>query len=145
MRELALRPDIAPMSETAIAKVRALESAALELPQVEVRIDQTLHAGVYLRVAYLPPGTLITGALIKVETIVAVQGEALMYSEDGVVRLSGHAILRAAAGRKSAFYAVGSTTISMMFATTARTVDEAEEQFTDEHALLTTRTTGESQ
>lgn len=135
-------PDLVAMSNTAIGKVRALETAALALPQVEIQTDHVLHAGVYTRTVMVPAGVVITGVLVKIPTVVIVAGEAIVYGEQGAMPLSGYTVLQAAAGRKQAFVAVTDIHISMTFATSAQTVEEAEAEFTDETDLLVSRRDG---
>lgn len=132
-------PDLVAMSNTAIGKVRALETAALALPQVEIQTDHVLHAGVYTRTVMVPAGVVITGVLVKIPTVVIVAGEAIVYGEQGAMPLSGYTVLQAAAGRKQAFVAVTDIHITMTFATSAQTVEEAEAEFTDETDLLVSR------
>lgn len=135
-------PDLVAMSDTAIGRVRALEGAALALPQVDIQTDHVLHAGVYTRTVMVPAGVVITGVLVKIPTVVIVSGEAIVYGEQGAMPLSGYTVLQAAAGRKQAFVAVTDIHITMTFATTAKTVEEAEAEFTDEADLLVSRRNG---
>jgi hypothetical protein len=140
MAELALSATrIAAMSPEAIDQVRRLESAALALPQVPIETTHVLHAGLYARTIRVPAGVLITGVLIKIATLVVIDGDVLMHVEDGPLRLQGHHVLPAAAGRKQAFLAQADTHITMIFATAARTVAEAEREFTDEGENLVSR------
>lgn len=127
-----------------IAKVRDLEEAIAAGPQITITITHTLHAGMYARTAHLPPGALITGALIKIPTLLIVNGDCDVYMGDGTARLTGQHILTAAAGRKQAFLAYNYTTLTMIFPTSATTVEEAEAEFTDEVEKLQTRQPQES-
>ena len=126
------RPVIPVMSEEAIGKVRQLESIATTLPQVPIRTDHVLHAG-------MPAGVMITGVLIKVATLLIVQGDALVYAGGEPIRLSGYNVVPATAARKQAFIAQSDVYLTMIFPTDARDVDEAERQFTDEIELLASR------
>ena len=140
MAELSLTAArIAAMSPAAIEQVRRLESAALALPQVPIETTHVLHAGLYARTIRVPAGVLITGALIKIATLLVIDGDVLMHVEGGAVRLEGHHVLPAAAGRKQAFLARSDTHITMVFATAARSIEEAERQFTDEVENLVSR------
>jgi hypothetical protein len=62
-----------------------------------------------------------------------------MYGDDGAVPLEGYNVFSAAAGRKMAFVALSNTSMTMLFATQAKTVAEAEAEFTDEVDMLMTR------
>jgi hypothetical protein len=130
---------IAPMSSAAIAKVRALEAQALKLPQVPIETTHVLHAGLYARTIKIQAGVMITGVLIKIPTLLIVSGKVLMYSEGGAREISGYHVLQAAAGRKQSFVALEDSDMTMLFATRARTVAEAEAAFTDETDALLSR------
>ncbi len=136
---LATVPAIPPMSAAAIESVRALEAAALQRPQVEIPTQHALHAGMYARTIRIPAGVLLTGALIKVPTLLMLSGDATVFVGDGAVRLTGYHVLPASAGRKQAFIAHADTDLTMVFPTHARTVEEAEAEFTDEADRLLSR------
>lgn len=136
---LALRPHIAPMSAAAIDKVRRLESLAAALPQVAIETDHVLHAGLYARTVFVPKGVMITGALIRIATLLIVSGEATVYVDGGALALRGYMVLPAGAGRKQAFVAHTDTHLTMIFPTDATTVERAEREFTDEPDLLLSR------
>ena len=119
--------------------VSRLEAAAERFPQVSVETRHTFHAGVYARTVVIPAGVVITGALIKIPTLLTVCGDVMLHSEGGAIRLIGHHLIRGEAGRKQAFVAVSDTVLTMMFATGATTIEEAEGEFTDETAKLLSR------
>ena len=127
------------MGQEAVDSVRQLESAALELPQVDIHTDHAFHAGMYARTIKIPAGVVLTGALIKIPTILIISGDALVYGENGPVRYAGYHVALGQRGRKQAFYAFEDTYMTMLFPADATTVDEAERQFTDEYENLLTR------
>ncbi len=133
------RTRIAPMSAAAIDRVRRLESLASTLPQVAIGTDHVFHAGVYARTIKVPAGVMITGVLIKIPTLLIVQGDAVVHIEDGALELRGYNVVPAGAGRKQAFVALTDTHLTMIFATDALDVDTAEREFTDELDKLATR------
>lgn len=126
-------------SLAAVTRVRRLESAARQLPQVPISTTHALHAGLYARTVMVPAGVVLTGALIKIATLLIVSGDALVTIAGGSLRLTGYHVLTAAAGRKNAFAALADTHLTMLFATAAATVEEAEAEFTDETGLLLSR------
>lgn len=132
-------PRVKTMSAEAIDKVSRVEAMALQHPQIACETKQTLHAGLYTRTVKIPAGVMITGALIRVPTTLVVDGDVTMYVGDEPIHLIGHNVLVAEAGRKQAFYARSDVYLTMMFATEADSVDEAEEEFTDEVEMLQTR------
>lgn len=128
---------IPAMSSLAIAAVTRFEDEALKLPQIEIETMHALHAGVYTRTMRMPKHSVVTGALVKIDTVLTIAGDAWMTTEEGPVRLTGYHVLTAAAGRKQAFVAIGETYVTMTFATCAATIEQAEEEFTDDaHRLL---------
>jgi hypothetical protein len=136
-----LRPSIQPMAPSAIDNVRRLEEYSLaNCEQVPIEIDHHIHGGMYIRTAHMPAEVLLTGALIKVPTFVIVRGHASIYvGEDAPLVVSGYTVLAAAAGRKQAFFSHEPVSITMVFPTNAKTVEEAEEEMTDEAHMLTSR------
>ena len=127
------------MGADALAVVREFETEVLLLPQLDVDITHTFHAGVYARTLLLPKDAVVTGALFKIPTLLIVSGDALVYSGDETLRITGYHILHCEAGRKTVCLALDNTSFTMLFATQARTIDEAEREFTDEYERLTTR------
>ena len=130
---------IGPMSVTAIEQVRQLESIALSLPQIVIDTDHAFHAGVYARTIKVPAGVMITGVLIKIPTLLIMQGNAIVYIEGGPIELRGYNVVPASAGRKQAFVALTDTHLTMIFATDVRSIDAAERELTDELDKLMTR------
>ena len=131
---------IAPMSDAAIAKVRELETAMATLPdQCAIKTDHLLHAGMYFRTVHIPANTLVAGALIKIDTAVIVSGDVTVFVDGEPMLLMGYNVLPASAGRKQAAFAHTDTDYTMIFATSATTVEEAEEEFTDEAENLGSR------
>lgn len=128
------------MSRAAIAQVEAIDEVVRSVPQVGIATQHVLHAGVYTRTICIPAGTILTGALIKIATTLTVCGHVVvLIGEDEAVEINGYRVLAASAGRKQAYIAYADTWLSMAFRTDARTVEEAEEQFTDEADKLFSR------
>lgn len=130
---------VAPTNEMSLEKIRRLETEAFKMPQVRLETTHVFHAGMYARTCKVPAGVLITGALIKIATLLIVEGDAMVYVNDGAVRMEGYNVLSASAGRKQAFLAMRDTYITMVFPTENTTVEDAEDEFTDEADNLQTR------
>ena len=140
MHDVIQRQDIIPaMSEMAINSVRELEYYTERCPQTEIPTDHVFHAGVYDRTIMIPAGVVLTGALIKVATVLIVSGDCIVYIGDEAVERHGYHVFAASKGRKQAFIAKTDTYITMIFATDVKTVREAEEEFTDEFDRLMSR------
>lgn len=140
MSDLAVRQNrILPMSDADIAQVRALEVVVLTAPQVSIPTHHVIHAGMYARTIMVPAGVVLTGALIKCATVLILNGDAVAYINGEPVEFTGHNVLPASAGRAMAIVAQTDTAMTMIFPTDAATVAEAEDQFTDEAAHLSSR------
>ena len=133
---------IPPMNEVAINNVRQLESYTLQAPQTKIPTSHVFHAGVYARTIMIPAETILTGALIKIATVLIVQGDCIVYIGNEAKKLHGYHVLAASGRRKQAFIALKDTYLTMMFATDVKTVHEAEDCFTDEAEFLFSRAHG---
>lgn len=142
MHDLMITGSIPSMSPATIDKVRKLENIILQAPQVDIETTHSLHGGVYTRTITIPCGVILTGALIKIPTTLVIEGSVTVFIGDKAKNFSGYNVMPASANRKQAFVAHTDTHITMIFTTQAKTVEEAEEQFTDEHAILSSRRPG---
>ena len=127
------------MGANSIEKVYELESLAMALPQAEIATHHALHAGMYARTIMIPAGVILTGALIKIDTILIVSGHVHIFTGNETIEIEGYSILTASAGRKQVFTAVTDTYLTMLFKTEAKTYTKAEDEFTDEAHLLMSR------
>lgn len=127
---------LAPATPEAIDKVTRFAAALKTLPQTPFVTEHLLHAGMYTRTVRLPANTAAAAVLIKLPTVLIFFGIAKVYSDDEVIHVEGYNVLPGSAGRKIAFVTETEVAMSMMFPTSATTVDEAQKQFTDEHELL---------
>lgn len=142
MNNVVLAGKVIPsMPATAINKVRQLEAAMLAKPQSPVETHHVLHAGQYSRTVMIPANMVITGALVKIATTLIVCGDCSVFLGDETIRVTGYKVLAASAGRKQAFIAHADTYLTMTFTTDAETIEEAEDQFTDEAEMLLSRST----
>ena len=143
MNDLTLRDGcIAPMTEDEIEQARKLDDLFRRLPQIDIKTDHVLHAGLYARTVMVPEGTLLTGALIKIATLLIISGDVTISLGDRAERLTGYHVLAGAAGRKQGFVAHQDTQLTMVFVTDAETIEQAEQEFTDETDLLLSRRHG---
>lgn len=137
--ELGTTAQLPTMGQNEVDAVRNLEAAAMDMPQVDIPTDHVFHAGLYARTIKIPAGVMLTGAQIKIPTVLIISGDTLVYGENGPVRYAGYHVCHGQGGRKQAFYALQDTFLTMLFATDATTTDAAEKQFTDEYDLLFSR------
>lgn len=140
MSDLAVRQILPPPTSDEVEFARRVEADAMLLPQVDIKTIHTLHAGLYVRTVLIPKGVLITGTQIKIPTVLILSGDCLVYGGPlGAMRFTGYHVLEGQAGRKQVFHAIEDTWLSMQFATSATTVEQAEEEFTDETDKLLSR------
>ncbi len=140
------------MTQDQINKVEVLEHFSRALcEQEEIPTEHLIHGGMYSRTIHMPAGTVLTGALLKVPTVLVVAGDCAVFIGEETIELRGYSVLPGSAGRKQAFLAHTDVSMTMLFPTQAKTVAQAEQEFTDEYELLlskqqdcvTTRITGE--
>lgn len=131
--------EIPPTTAEELAQLKPGIEKMMAAPQVEIKTKSFIHAGIYCRTCVVPKGVALAGALIKIPTVVTVSGDAAMTCAGKTVRLKGTHLFRASAGRRQIFVAYEDTVISMAFATSAKTLLEAEAEFTDETDLLMSR------
>lgn len=127
------------MSPGDVEKVSQLEDFLGQLDQVAIATQHHFHAGLYARTIRVPAGVVITGALIKIPTLLVLSGHATVFVGGESLELQGYHVLPGQAGRKQVFMAHTDTDLTMVFASQATTVEEAEAEFTDETDLLLSR------
>jgi hypothetical protein len=122
-----------------LRKVAALEELVLAQDQVQIPTDHVLHGGMYARTIVMPKETVLTGALMKRATLVIATGSVAVLAGEEWLELEGYNVLPASAGRKQVFVSRSPVIITMLFPTQAKTVEEAEAEFTDEADRLLSR------
>ena len=131
---------VQPASPEIIEKIRDLEAAIKPHEHtLQVQMEHILHGGMYARTARLAPMMLFTSVLIKIPTVLAVNGKCKVFAGDKWYTLEGYNVMPACAGRKQIYVTLGPTEITMIFPSSAKTVEEAEAEFTDEAEILLSR------
>jgi hypothetical protein len=140
---LALIDKTLPATSRGILEKIALVEARLRPREgtLQVRMEHRLHAGLYARTCRLAADQVITSVLIKIPTVLIVHGDCIVLAGDEWQELTGFNVLAAEAARKQIYVTRGETEITMIFRTEAKTVEEAEAEFTDEAANLLSRRT----
>jgi len=122
--------------------VRQMEDILLQHPQVDLHTEHYLDAGMYVRTITIPAGTVLTGALSRVDHLCIVHGDITVTTDDGPKRITGAGILLPVkAGSKRAGIAHADTKWSTVFRTDCQTIEEAEQEFTGEAERLQSRNT----
>lgn len=107
--------------------------------EVDLPIEQHLHAGMYSRTIMQPAGILCAAAMVHVPTQLIVHGKCRIYCNGSYIDVEGHKVLEGVAGRQVVVYTFEDTWGTMCFGTDARTIEEAEKQFAgDAYHLLST-------
>jgi hypothetical protein len=119
--------------------IAVLEAPLIGYEPVEVPTDHLIHAGMYARTILMPAEMVLTGTLMKRATVVIVLGSAAVLAGEHWLELEGYNVIPASAGRKQVFVSRTPVIITMLFPTQARTVEEAEREFTDEAERLLSR------
>ncbi len=128
---------LAPSSPATLARLRVLHTRTLQFPQISLATAHLLHGGMYARTIRLDPETLMNGSLILRATIIIIHGDCTIVAGDSLVDISGYNVLPGEAGRKQSFLTRGPVEITMIYATQAATVDDAEnEVFGDADELM---------
>lgn len=130
------------MNELAI-KSQRLEVLGQQLlenfPSVEIETEHHLHAGVYSRTIYVPKDTVVVGLAIKIPTQLIACGHFVLTDGGVSQEFKGYHVFDGIAGRRAAVRAIENSAFTMLFHTDAKTVEEAENEFTDEPERLLTR------
>lgn len=136
---LVIPDSIGAMTKEEIAMIRNAQEESAKLPQVPIETRHVLHAGMYVRTITIPANVFLIGVLIKRSTVLTISGHVWVYIGGEAVEIKGYKVLTAAANRKQAFLTTEETQLTMSFATQAKTVEEAEAEFTDEVDTLSSR------
>lgn len=127
------------MSTNDVDVARFIEKKIMPFGFKDIVTYHTLHGGVYTRTVVLNAGDVITGALIKIKTTLIITGNIDIYIGNKVVNVDGFSSIVAEANRKQVMYARDKTSVTMLFKTKAKTIEEAEDEFTDESDMLLSR------
>lgn len=132
-------PRLPAMTPEAINKVRRLEAFSLEhCEQVQFPTAHLIHGGMYARTLQMKAGEVLTGALLKIPTILIVSGDCAVFIGEEAIELRGYNVLPGSAGRKQVFLAHTDVVMTMLFPSGVQCVTDAEKEFTDEYELLMT-------
>lgn len=132
-------PSFPAMSAADVGKVARAESQLREMEQVPIHTTHHFHGGMYARTIRIPAGVYLTGALIRIPTLLIVSGHVTVFAGGEPLELQGYHVVPGSAGRKQAFVAHADTDLTMIFPSHAQTVEEAEAEFTFEVDLLMSR------
>jgi len=123
----------------ALESAKGVEAKMRTMPQIDVQTEHVLHGGMYARTVRLDANVAIVSVLIKVPTMLTINGKCRVYAGDSWHDLEGYRVIPADAWRKMIYVTVTPTEITMVFPSKAKTIEEAEREFTDESEGLLSR------
>lgn len=139
MSELSITAGLPAPSADVMGKICEIERRIQERPQIEIQTEHVLHGGMYARTVRLAPGFAIVGVMVKVPTVLILNGDAMVLVGEDWKQLTGYHVITGSAGRKGVFIALQPTVLTMICASNAKTVEQAEADFTDEAENLLSR------
>jgi hypothetical protein len=139
MSDLIKIPTFSPVTTDFRRRIEEFEAFCRTLPQIEPVMEHLLHAGMYFRTAHVEANQVFTNVLVKIPTVLIVSGVAAVNVNGRWHWLRGYNVLAAAAYRKSIYLTQTATSFTMAFLSHAKTVEEAEREFTDESDQLLSR------
>jgi hypothetical protein len=137
-----IAPALPPVSRETLDKLAIVQEALLSVEQVPVATEHLLHGGMYARTIRLQAGAVMVGSLMKLATVLIVNGYGSALAGEDRIDLEGYNVMPGSAGRKLLFVARGPVEMTMIFPTQARTVEEAENEVCAEAHLLMSRKDG---
>jgi hypothetical protein len=142
MSDLAALPNapaLTPASPSTLDQLARIHTLLDACPQTPLATEHLLHGGMYARTIRRDTDSVTIGSLINKATILIVNGPCSLLIGDRRVDLSGYNILAGLPGRKSFSWTHGPVEMTMIFATSARTVEEAENEIFAEVDQLVSR------
>lgn len=123
----------------ALEIINRVEAKMRTKPQIDLKTEHVLHAGMYARTVRLDAKVAIVSVMIKVPTMLTVNGKCRVFAGEAWHDFDGYRVIPAEAGRKLIYVTYAPTEITMVFPSKAKTIEEAEREFTDESDMLLSR------
>lgn len=131
-----------PATDNANAQVAALEALLLTAPQINLRTQHIVHAGMSARTIFIPADSALTGALTNCDNICVVYGDISVTTDAGVKRFTGFNVIPATKGKKRAGVTHADTWWTTLHVTSLTDIREIEDEMTSESSRLQTRHAG---
>jgi len=135
--------DAAPMllsEKPTREQIDRLECLILAGEQVETPMKHYFSPGLYAREMFIPAGTVLTGAVHKLEHLALFVGDITVWTEGGMARLTGHHTFVSKPGAKRVGFAHADTWCTGFFPTDKTDILEIEADLTDDaHRLQCNR------
>lgn len=130
---------IKPTSPAALARIGEFVKLVKETCPDEsgkAEMHHVFHAGVYVRSLFVPKDMIVANDVIKVPTVLIVSGDCLITDTETTRRITGYEVLLGAPMRQCIVRTLQDTWFSMVYATDAKTVQEAEAEFASDPSSL---------
>ena len=137
---LSIPSTFPPSSPETVEKVKTVEERIRERPQIEFVTEHVFHAGMYARTVRIKARTIFTNVLVKCATLLIIHGDIMVLADNTWLELTGYNVCPADAGRKQVYITLTDVEMTMIFPSQAKTVEEAEAEFTDETENLLSHT-----
>lgn len=123
-------------------KIERLDAYLAQLPQVDLQTRHYVSGGLYAREITIPAGTALTGAAHRQDHINVCMGDIIVWTEDGMRRITGHATMASRAGAKRVGLALVDTIWTTFHRTDETDIERLEEELFEEFERLQTRSLG---
>ena len=98
------------VARTSLEKLAKLEAQLLQVPQVDCPVRHYFAPGLYAREINIPVGTVLVGAIHKIENLIVVsKGRLRMITDDGIKEVTAGDTFTCKAGMKNAAIALEDT------------------------------------
>jgi hypothetical protein len=134
---------LTPPSPEMLDKMNQANDLIRACPQVEIVTEHLIHGGMYARTIRRGPGVVAVGSLILRATILIISGPCTLVTGDRCIDLHGYNVLPGLAGRKQLSLTHGDVEMTMIFPTSAKTVEDAENEIFAEADQLVSRRDGD--
>jgi hypothetical protein len=146
MSDLTTTPVLTPPPPALLDQLAEVHALLDACPQTPLVTEHLLHGGMYARTIRRDTDSVTLGSLINKATILIVHGDCSLLVGDQRVELTGYNVLAGLPGRKSFSWTHSPVEMTMIFATSAVTVEEAEnEVFAEADQLLSRRDHSQNQ
>ena len=123
------------LDSTMQERVKSLEQAMRDVPQVDCPVRHHFAPGMYAREITIPAGTVLTGAVHKTENMAVLSaGRLRLVTDDGTVEISAPHIIHVKAGMKNAALALETAVWTNFFPTDETDPEKLVELLTESKA-----------
>jgi hypothetical protein len=120
-------------SEPTLEQVKALQTAAAKLPQIDLHTEHFFASGLYCRVLFRPADTLIVGRVhLREHLYIVASGEVTVVGDGYKERIIGPRVIVSKPGTKRAVYSHTDATCMTVHRTDETDLDKIEAELVEE-------------